>query len=113
MWQDILKYIITTLLGVIITSLIAYCRGLRTKLKEQKTDDLALRNAVKILLRGDIKRACKYHLKKGKITFEEFSELQEEFEVYESLGGNGSAHSLFERVQKLFENQQNYIKVEE
>lgn len=102
MWQDILKYIATTLIGVVITSLVAYCRGLKAKLKKAKTDDLALRNAVKILLRGDIKKSCKYYLKKKNITIEEFEELQEEFSVYEALGGNGTTKILFEKVKKMY-----------
>ncbi len=40
--------------------------------------------------------------KKNEITFEEFEDLQGEYEIYKSLGGNGPGHNLFELVKDKY-----------
>ena len=101
MGYDILKYVITTLIGAIITALIAYLKTLKSKLKEAQTDSVIMHSAVKQLLRADLKRQCRYYIKKGSITVEEFEELTEELEVYEALDGNGTVHILYDAVKEI------------
>ena len=46
---------------------------------------------------------CRILLEKNtKITFEEFQNLQEEYQIYKSLGGNGPGHNLFELVKDKY-----------
>lgn len=59
----------------------------------------SLLNAVLNVQRKQFKMDCKILLEKVEdITFEEFEDLQEEYEIYKSLGGNGPGHNLFELV---------------
>lgn len=101
MWHDILKYILTTLIGAILAALCAYIKTLKNKVKATKDMDIVICESVKILLRTDIKRQCKTYIRKGAITVEEFEELTEAMNVYKALGGNGTAHALYDSLSKI------------
>ena len=107
MKNEIIKYIVTTFLGAVIASLIAYIKLLKEKAKlkiqENKAEDEAIRKAIKILLRAEIKDSCKYYIDKGSMTATEYDELCEEIEVYETFKGDGLIHKLFEMVKEQVE----------
>ena len=63
----------------------------------------SLLKAVLDVQRKQFKIDCRYLLeKKDDITFEEFEDLQDEYEIYKSLGGNGPGHNLFELVKDKY-----------
>lgn len=104
MKDDIIKYIITTIIGAVIASLVAYIKLLNNKVKnniaEHKNEDNAVREAVKMLLRAEIKRNCQYYINKGEIPSSEYDELEESLRVYETFHANGLCHKLFETIQE-------------
>ena len=54
----------------------------------------ALLKAVLGVQRKQFVTDCRFLLEKNnEITFEEFEDLQEEYEIYKSLGGNGPGHN--------------------
>lgn len=105
MRDDIIKLIITSLIGAVIGGLIAYFKQLKEKvknnIKENKEDETAIREAVKILLRAELKRSCQFYIDNGSISSDEYEELEEEVRVYEALGGNGLIHKLWDSIQEL------------
>lgn len=105
MRDDIIKYVITTLIGAILAGLIAYLKQLKDKvknnIKENKDDEIAIREAVKILLRAELKRSCQNYIDIGSISSDEYEELEEAIRVYEALDGNGLIHKLWDCVQDL------------
>lgn len=44
---------------------------------------------------------CKYHLKDGYITTEDYEQVSEMHALYKSMGGNGQAEAYFEKVKGL------------
>lgn len=63
----------------------------------------ALLKAVLGVQRKQFVTDCRFLLeKKNEITFEEFEDLQEEYEIYKSLGGNGPGHNLFDLVKEKY-----------
>lgn len=104
MKDEIIKYVITTILGALIASLIAYIKLIKEKaklkIKENKTEDEAIRKAIKILLRAEIKDSCQYYINKGVMTATEYDELCEEIEVYEAFNGDGLIHKLFDMLKE-------------
>ena len=63
----------------------------------------ALLKAVLGVQRKQFVTDCRFLLEKNnEITFEEFEDLQEEYEIYKSLGGNGPGHNLFELVKDKY-----------
>lgn len=108
MKNEIIKYIITTLIGAVIAGLISYIKTLRNKVKaniqKDKEEEEAIKLAIKMLLRAEIKSNCKYYIEKGTMTENEYEELCEAMNVYENgFNGNGLTHKLFEAVQENVE----------
>ena len=49
-------------------------------------------------LRRNFRKDCKRYLNRGYITVEELGETQSEWEIYQSLGGNGRCEELYRKV---------------
>ena len=72
-------------------------------IKELKTSIDTLEKAVLEVQKKQFKIDCKFYLEdKHEISFEQFQNLQDEYEIYKSLGGNGPGHTLFELVQEKY-----------
>lgn len=72
-------------------------------IKELKTSIDTLGKAVLEVQKKQFKIDCKFYLEdKHEISFEQFQNLQDEYEIYKSLGGNGPGHTLFELVQEKY-----------
>ena len=71
--------------------------------KELKTSIDTLGKAVLEVQKKQFKTDCKFYLEdKHEISFEQFQNLQDEYEIYKSLGGNGPGHTLCELVQEKY-----------
>ena len=108
MKTEIIKYIITTILGAVIASLIAYIKIIKDRIhssiQTNKQEEESIKLAIKMLLRAEIKSNCKYYIDKGTMTENEYEELCEAMEVYEKgFNGNGLTHKLFEAVKENVE----------
>ena len=76
---------------------------LKQAITEVTESNASLLKAVLDVQRKQFKTDCRYLLeKKEEITFEEFEDLQEEYQIYKSLGGNGPGHNLFELVKDKY-----------
>ncbi len=87
---------------------------LQEAIKIVKQSNEILLKAVLEVQKKQFKTDCKYFLEeKNTISFEQFENLQDEYEIYKSLGGNGPGHTLFDLVQEKYSfqiGQNNQIK---
>lgn len=69
---------------------------------EQLREDSALsRKAHKSRLRRDLKELGEEYISRGYITIKELDEYNGDFETYKSMGGNGTAQAVHDRVNQL------------
>lgn len=72
-------------------------------IKEIQTINDTLLKAVLDVQRKQFKTDCRYLLETNvPISFEQFENLHDEFEIYKSLGGNGPGETLFSLVQDKY-----------
>lgn len=105
MKEVIINYILTAFLGAALTAIFGLVKKLKdtsiNKIKENKNEDEAIANAVKILLRNEIKAQCKFYISQDHIAEDDYEELEEAIIIYEALKGNGLVHKYWEQVKEL------------
>lgn len=94
MLESIITYIITTLIGIFIGFL-------GTKFKKNKKKDLAIEQGVQALLRNEIIRRYREFESKGEISILDKENLEEMFEQYKNLGGNGTVKKMMDDLLNL------------
>ena len=92
--QIILGYIIPTFLGFIVGFI-------STKLRKNKKKDLAIEQGVQALLRNEIIRRYREFESKGEISILDKENLEEMFEQYKNLGGNGTVKKMMDDLLNL------------
>lgn len=94
-WFDILQTVVT----IILTSMTGYITvalNRRSVLKNSTAD------AVKILLRKEMREAYKSATCKGFVTLDDIEEMEEIYRIYhDELGGNGTGTRLYESFKNL------------
>lgn len=90
----ITSYLIPTILGGILGFI-------STKLKKNKKKDLAIEQGVQALLRNEIIRRYREFESKGKISILDKENLEEMFEQYKNLGGNGTVKKMMDELLEL------------
>ena len=94
MLESIIIYIITTAIGAILGFI-------ATKFKRNKKKDLAIEQGVQALLRNEIIRRYREFESKGEISILDKENLEEMFEQYKNLGGNGTVKKMMEDLLSL------------
>ena len=74
---------------------------IKSKMKSDKRIDAAIKNGLRCLLREEIIRICDRCLERGSVHIHSLESLDDLFEQYSALGGNGMAKKLIEDVKKL------------
>ncbi len=90
----ITSYLIPTILGGILGFI-------STKLKKNKKKDLAIEQGVQALLRNEIIRRYREFETKGEISILDKENLEEMFEQYKNLGGNGTVKKMMDELLEL------------
>ena len=90
----ITSYLIPTILGGILGFI-------STKLKKNKKKDLAIEQGVQALLRNEIIRRYREFETKGEISILDKENLEEMFEQYKNLGGNGQVKKMMDELLEL------------
>lgn len=93
-FETVLKYAITAVCGLVFATLCASVRKLRASQK-------ALKNGTQSLLRADIIRAYDKYVEKGYCPIYARDALEQEYNAYHDLGGNGTITDLWERIKDL------------
>ena len=92
--QMILSYLLPTILGGIVGFV-------STKFKKNKKKDLAIEQGVQALLRNEIIRRYREFESKGEISILDKENLEEMFEQYRNLGGNGTVKKMMDELLNL------------
>lgn len=92
--QMILSYLLPTILGGIVGFV-------STKLKKNKKKDKAIEEGVQALLRNEIIRRYREFETKGEISILDKENLEEMFEQYKNLGGNGTVKKMMDDLLNL------------
>ena len=92
--QMILSYLIPTILGAILGFI-------ATNFKKNKKKDLAIEQGVQALLRNEIIRRYREFESKGEISILDKENLEEMFEQYKNLGGNGTVKKMMDELLNL------------
>lgn len=61
----------------------------------------SFRGALIALLHDRLFQGCNYHLSRGHINQGELENIEQVYNAYHSLGGNGTGTEIYERVKKL------------
>lgn len=94
MLESIGVYIATTIIGAILGFIAA-------KYKKNKKKDLAIEQGVQALLRNEIIRRYREFESKGEISILDKENLEEMFEQYKNLGGNGTVKKMMDELLNL------------
>ena len=94
MLESIGVYIVTTIIGAILGFIAA-------KYKKNKKKDLAIEQGVQALLRNEIIRRYREFESKGEISILDKENLEEMFEQYKNLGGNGTVKKMMDDLLNL------------
>ena len=94
MLESIIIYIATTIIGAILGFIAA-------KFKKNKKKDLAIEQGVQALLRNEIIRRYREFESKGEISILDKENLEEMFEQYKNLGGNGTVKKMMDELLNL------------
>lgn len=97
----IAKYWLEWLFGVVIAFLSGYCRHLSTVIKKEKKEQRALRDGMRSLLRGKIIEDCEKSIAKGYCSAMDKATIDDMYEAYHSLGGNGTVSALHNQLMEL------------
>lgn len=92
--QIILNYFIPLILGAVIGVI-------GTKLRKDKKKNQAIEQGVQALLRNEIIRRYREFELKGEISILDKENLEEMFEQYKNLGGNGTVAKMMEELLNL------------
>lgn len=71
------------------------------KAKERAKQDEAMQNAMRSILRNNIIAMCLQAEERGYIPLHDVEALNDAFECYEALGGNGTTKQLYEKTIQL------------
>jgi len=97
----ILGYLIPTILGGVIGILSTKIKRTREKDEKEKKKDEAIELGVQALLRNEIIRRYREFECKGEISILDQENLDEMFEQYKNLGGNGTVKKMMNDLYEL------------
>ena len=70
-------------------------------LQQNKSKKDYTQEALKILLKSELKKEYIELIKKGFVTFDELENVNEVYEAYHNLKGNGTGTKMIEEIRKL------------
>lgn len=97
----IAKYWLQWLFGIVIAGLTAYCKHLSGLVKRERAEQKALRDGMRSLLKRQIILDCETAVKDGFCPAAVKDTIEDMYNSYHALGGNGVVTSLKEQMMKL------------
>lgn len=101
MWEQVLVYVITTILGIALGAVSSRLKKTKEKDEKEKKKDEAIELGVQALLRNEIIRRYREFESKGEISILDKENLEEMFEQYKNLGGNGTVKKMMNELLNL------------
>lgn len=99
--QIILSYLIPTILGGLLGFISTKLKKNKEKEEEEKKKINVLEQGVQALLRNEIIRRYREFESKGEISILDKENLEEMFEQYKNLGGNGTVKKMMDELLNL------------
>lgn len=99
--QIVLSYLIPTLLGAGLGFISTKFKKNKEKEEEEKKKINVLEQGVQALLRNEIIRRYREFETKGEISILDKENLEEMFEQYKNLGGNGTVKKMMDELLNL------------
>lgn len=87
--------------GLVVTALGLAYKGLSKKLKEEITEQKALRAGVQSLLRDRLIQTHNHYIEKGYIPVYGMENVLDMYDAYHELGGNGTVTKLVDTLRDL------------
>lgn len=101
MLEQIIVYLITTILGIAFGAVTSKLKNNKEKDEKEKKKDEAIELGVQALLRNEIIRRYREFESKGEISILDQENLDEMFEQYKNLGGNGTVKKMMNDLYEL------------
>lgn len=101
MLEQIIVYIITTILGIALGVVSSRLKKTREKDEIEKKKDEAIELGVQALLRNEIIRRYREFEIKGEISILDQENLDEMYKQYQNLGGNGTVKKMMNDLYEL------------
>lgn len=95
------KYWLEWVFGLLIAGLTVIVKRISTRLKREQTENKALREGMRSLLRAKIIDNCERGLLDGWCGARLRDTIADLYESYHALGGNGTVTSLVEQAMRL------------
>lgn len=97
--ETLAPYVVGWLVPTVLAAVAGYLGGKIGKLTER---DKAMEQGIQVLLRGEITRAYQRHIIDGKpITLECRRQVEDFWQAYHALGGNGTGESMYRELCEL------------
>lgn len=101
----ILEYWIQALFAGILAGMAFMMRQLNAKIKQERTENEAIKTAMIAMLHDRLFQCCRHHIKNGFIPLDEseavLDNLKLLYDTYSALGGNGTGTELYTRTKSL------------
>lgn len=101
MLEQIIIYIITTILGIALGAVTSKLKKTKEKDESEKKKSEAIELGVQALLRNEIIRRYREFETKGEISILDQENLDEMFTQYKNLGGNGTVKKMMNDLYEL------------
>ena len=101
MLEQVILYLITTILGMALGIVTSKLKKNKEKDEKEKKKDEAIELGVQALLRNEIIRRYREFESKGEISILDQENLDEMFEQYKNLGGNGTVKKMMNDLYEL------------
>lgn len=95
---DILKIVISYFIPLILGTVIGF---LTTRLKNHNKKDKAIEDGLVALLRNELIRRYREYETKGEMSILDKENIEDMFEQYEKLGGNGTVKQMYTELLNL------------
>lgn len=97
----ITKYWVEWIFGIVATALTVIVKRISTRLKKEQSENKALRDGMRSLLRAQIIDSCERAMHDGWCGARLRDTINDLYESYHALGGNGTVTSVVEQTMKL------------
>lgn len=101
MWDFLKEHIIETLFITVSSAIGIWFRKIQKRIKCDKEERELSKIALQALLRNEIVRSFNEHIDKKYCSIHDRENVEAMYNVYVSLGGNGTVKGLYKRLMEL------------
>lgn len=101
MTEFIAQYWLEFILTAISSGAVFIMKKVYNDFKKESEEQKSMRAGMVAMLHDTLFKNCEQYLKRGEITAAELNNLENLYNSYHALGGNGTGTELFERCKNL------------